>query len=101
MIDKFEMSRRNAFLIVCLMSVSKSAFRSREQKAGFVIGDGVHGANSAEFELQHHPSGQGYRAQFFRSGELAAEADFPPDVTLQEVRGLGDEWFAAFPLESA
>ena len=100
MIDKFNMNRRDVFLIVGLATVSKSAFFSRQPKAALVIGDGVHGENSVEFELQHHPSGQGFRAQLFRNGELAAHADFPSDVTLREVRAIGDEWFAAFPLSA-
>lgn len=101
MLKRIEMNRREVLVIAGLASLAPIVFRNRRPKSGLIIGDGVHGEDSAEFELQHHPSGQGFQAQFFRNGELAAQADLPPDVTLGEVRALGDQWFSAFDQESA
>ena len=101
MVMRIEMQRRDVLLIASLAGLAPIVFRNPQPKAGLIIGDGAHGEDSAEFELRHHPAGQGFQAQFFRNGELAAHADLPPDVTLGEVRALADQWFSAFDPECA
>jgi len=101
MVKGIEMNRRDVLVIAGLASLAPIVFLNPQPKAGFIIGDGVHGEDSAEFELRYHPAGQGFQAQFFRNGELAAQADLPSEVTLGEVRALIDQWFSAFDLECA
>ena len=101
MVKGIEMKRRDVLVIAGLASLAPIVFRTSQPKGGLIIGDGVHGEDSAAFELRYHPAGQGFQAQFFRNGELAAQADLPPDVTLGEVRALGDQWFSAFDPERA
>ena len=101
MVKGIEMNRREVLVIAGLASLAPIVFRNHRPKSGLIIGDGVHGKDSAEFELRYHPAGQGFQAQFFRNGELAAQADLPSDVTLGEVRALGDHWFSAFDPECA
>ena len=101
MVKETEMNRREVLVIAGLASLAPIVFRNLQRKAGLTIGDGMHGEGSSEFELRHHPSGQGFQAEFFRNGELAAQADLPSDVTLGEVRALGDQWFSAFDQERA
>jgi hypothetical protein len=94
--ERFGMSRRDVFLIAGLASLSKSALGYARPRPRFLIGDGVHPKGADVFEVQYHPSGAGFQAQFFRDGDLVAHADLLPDVTVGEVRTLGDQWFAAF-----
>ena len=101
MVKGIEMNRREVLVIAGLASFAPIIFRNSQPTAGLIIGDGMHGEGSAAFELRHHPAGQGFQAQFFRNGELAAQADLPPDVTLGEVRALADQWFSAFDPECA
>ena len=76
------MSRRDVFLIAGLASISKSALGYARPRPRFLIGDGLHPKGADVFEVQYHPSGVGFQAQFFRDGDLVAHADLPQDITV-------------------
>ena len=98
--EKFGISRRDVSLIAGLVGVSKSALGYARPRPRFLIGDGLHPKGADVFEVQYHPSGVGFQAQFFRDGDLVAHADLPQDITVGQVQGLSDQWFAAFPLNA-